>query len=203
MKRGTLLVLLFLGPECLAELPLRQDKRPHFTLAVCDQVGLNSEVLALARQQTEEIFRHAEVDVTWIDLDRRSQCTMVPGAPNHFAIVILPHGPDNAVTPDAMGSAPSRAGAFPRAYIFYNWVRMMVDIVERKDLTTIGQGIMLGHAIAHELGHLLMPERTHSLAGIMSTRWDRRHWDDAVAGRLLFQKAEAKAMRTNLLARQR
>src|SRR5262249_30251138 len=68
----------------------------------------------------------------------------------------------------------------------------MVDIVERKDLTTIGQGIMLGHAIAHELGHLLMPERTHSLAGIMSTRWDRRHWDDAVAGRLLFKKRRRK-----------
>ena len=203
MKHPTLLVLLFLARQCLAEQLPQEDKRPHLTLAVCDQVGLNSEVLALARQHTKEIFRRAEVNVTWIDLDRRSQCTMAPDTPDHFTIVILPHAPDNAVTPDAMGSAPSRTGAFPRAYIFYNWVRMMVDIVERKGLATIGQGIVLGHAVAHELGHLLMPERTHSLRGIMSTRWYRRHWDDAVAGRLLFQKAEAKAMRTNLLARQR
>jgi hypothetical protein len=195
--------MLFLGAQHLfAQLP-HENGRPHFILAVCDQVGLNSKILTLARQQTVMIFRSAEVDVTWIDLDRGSQCAIAPSKLDRFVVVILPQAPDNAATPDAMGFAPSRAGAFPRAYVFYNWVRTMVAILEQHNAATFGQGIVLAHAIAHELGHLLLPERTHALTGIMSTAWDRRQWEDAGAGRLLFHKAEAKAMRNNLLARRR
>jgi hypothetical protein len=203
VKGTTLLVILFLAAQVsFAQLP-NEHGRPHFMLAVCDQVGLNSGILALARQQTVIIFRRAEVDVTWIDLDPDARCAITPNQPASFVVVILPQAPPNAATPDAMGFAPSRTGAFPRAYVFYNWVGTMVAILEDYNATTTGQGIVLGHAIAHELGHLLLPERTHSLTGIMSTAWHRRHWEDAVAGRLLFHKAEAKAMGNNLLARRR
>jgi hypothetical protein len=173
-------------------------QRPYFTVAVCDQVTLSSQILASARQQSIDIFRKAGVDVTWIDLDVGSKCAVPAGIRNCFVMVILPKAPKDAASPEAMGHAPNRTGWIPRAYVFYNWVQIMVDIVERKHFAEEGRGILLGHAIAHELGHLLLPERPHSLRGIMSTEWHYSHWEDAVAGRLLFNDAEAKAIRGEL-----
>jgi hypothetical protein len=204
VKRGILLALvlefLLFGRQYSWGQFTEQQERPHFTLAVCDQVGLSPEIVTSARRQTLEIFNRAEVKVTWIDLDRRSKCSIPPSVHKHFVVVILPRAPKDSASPEAMGLTPSPTGSFPRAYVFYNWVRMMVDIVQR-NLGERGQGVILGHAIAHELGHLLMPSLPHSLRGIMSTEWHYSQWEDAVAGRLLFNDAEAKAIRTELQAR--
>lgn len=61
---------------------------------------------------------------------------------------------------------------------------------------------LLGYAIAHEVGHLLLGTTDHSTAGLM-----RAHWlipevqRDDVASDWSFAKDEASAMRLNLIAR--
>jgi len=57
---------------------------------------------------------------------------------------------------------------------------------------------VLGHALAHEIGHLLLPVGSHSQAGIMRERLSSEDWRAAEMGRLLFAKKEAKAMRAGL-----
>jgi hypothetical protein len=59
-------------------------------------------------------------------------------------------------------------------------------------------GIILGHAIAHELGHLLMPGQPHSNEGLMRAEWGYRQAEDAIGGRLLFQPAHAGLIRSRL-----
>jgi len=53
-------------------------------------------------------------------------------------------------------------------------------------------GLVLGHVIAHELGHLLLRRATHSIAGLMRSTLDLQL---AQQGRLLFTALEAQAIR--------
>ena len=59
---------------------------------------------------------------------------------------------------------------------------------------------MLGHVMAHELGHLLLPHGAHSLAGVMRGAWDGTQAKQATLGRLTFTSAEAALIRDRLSA---
>ena len=61
-------------------------------------------------------------------------------------------------------------------------------------------GIVLGHAIAHELGHLLIPGDAHG-NGIMRPYWAYREWQQALGGTLLFGPGPARAIRETLQPR--
>ncbi len=63
----------------------------------------------------------------------------------------------------------------------------------------------LGHAIAHEIGHLLLGPNAHSSSGIMMAHWGKKELRQIATGQqgLLFSKEQAKRLRISLSARQR
>ena len=63
--------------------------------------------------------------------------------------------------------------------------------------------VILGHLMAHELGHLLLGTASHSVTGIMHIPWSGAELGGAAQGRLLFAREEATRMRVNLAARLR
>ena len=65
------------------------------------------------------------------------------------------------------GCAVHTAGGNLVAYAFYHRVR---DLAHRYDVSTEQ---VLACAIAHELGHLLLPVRGHSADGLMRACWSR------------------------------
>ena len=60
---------------------------------------------------------------------------------------------------------------------------------------------LLGHAIAHEIGHLLLNSSAHSPAGIMRARWNTKDLLRAARGDLLFNALQAESMRGEVLRR--
>jgi hypothetical protein len=60
------------------------------------------------------------------------------------------------------------------------------------------QGIILGHVIAHEIGHILLGPGSHSETGIMSFPWGRKQLVDASRGLLRFTPEEARNMLSKL-----
>jgi hypothetical protein len=60
---------------------------------------------------------------------------------------------------------------------------------------------VLGHLMAHELGHLLLASPTHSSKGIMRPRWSEADLRLAMSGGLLFNAKQAKRMASNVRAR--
>ena len=62
-------------------------------------------------------------------------------------------------------------------------------------------GAVLGHTIAHEVGHLLLPRGTHGPAGLMRATWRMEDMRDAAQGHLGFSPAEAAIIRARLAAR--
>ena len=59
---------------------------------------------------------------------------------------------------------------------------------------------LLGHVIAHEMGHLLLPYGAHALAGVMRPEWDRAQVRHAAEGLLTFTPDQAALIRERLQA---
>lgn len=152
-----------------------QDGRPHMILLVCDQVGIGAENRLAARTQTVRIFGAVDVEVVWIETIGNSRPCSIAGLDRYFTLVISPRAPRGWTTVDAMGFAPLRTGPRPRAYIFFDQVKIFLVSFNTQNLKTAA-GIVLGHAIAHELGHVLIPGEAHG-RGIMSPGWSYREWD--------------------------
>jgi hypothetical protein len=60
---------------------------------------------------------------------------------------------------------------------------------------------ILGHVIAHELGHIFLASSTHSRRGIMRPQWADADLRLALSGGLLFNSQQAKRIASNLKAR--
>ncbi len=61
--------------------------------------------------------------------------------------------------------------------------------------------VILGVAIAHEIGHLLLGRDAHSPTGIMRGRWDRAQLQRALWGRQLFSPDQSTRIRVAMEAR--
>ena len=57
---------------------------------------------------------------------------------------------------------------------------------------------ILALAMAHEIGHLLLPYPGHSSTGVMVGDWDREGLRAIAGGSLQFTPAQASAMRTKI-----
>jgi hypothetical protein len=61
--------------------------------------------------------------------------------------------------------------------------------------------VILGDAIAHEIGHLLLEPRAHSPTGIMRSQWDRAQLQLALTGRQRFTPEQSATIRAAMEAR--
>jgi hypothetical protein len=59
-------------------------------------------------------------------------------------------------------------------------------------------GKVLGHAMAHEIGHVLLGTDAHSVGGLMKARWGRADWLAVAAGHLRIAPEDGERMRSGL-----
>jgi hypothetical protein len=72
------------------------------------------------------------------------------------------------------------------------------DRVQQISRQTANEGTVLGHAIAHELGHLLLGVDAHSPEGLMRAHWTPRDLDFAAQGKLLLLDGEKQKIQRNI-----
>src|SRR5262249_38908584 len=106
-------------------------------------------------------------------------------------VVILPNetGVLRRASDTVMGAALRTAGGSRVIYVFYERVRAEA---ERYDVST---ALVLACAMAHELGHLLLPAPGHSRDGLMRPCWTRDDFQRASQGTLRFSSEQAKQIR--------
>src|SRR5262245_17762046 len=167
-------------------------------IAVCDRVGIDAKTLQAAETSATYVFQRAGLDVRWLN---GGDCSVLPVGP-YVLVVIDELPPQGWATPDAMGLAVVHSENHRRAYVFYSRVREFAAFKTSRGFTQ-AESIALGHVIAHEVGHLLIPAAPHSARGILRSRWRLRDWEQAASGHLLFQPDQVRLIRRTLEYRDR
>jgi len=203
-------LVLVVGLTGLAQ-PAAADPTP--TLAIVLQVSGHGSVpphiVTRAKTEVTRIYRDTGVTVVWIDAASSASgpdLLQSPAASNPgFALVILPREMTTQLTvaTEALGGAagtPEHRGRM--AYVFYHRVeyiaRAYLNTSRKRATDNIDNVIVLAHAMAHEIGHLLLPYG-HSATGLMRAKWDEKDLRLAVHGQLNFTAEEAELIRTRLL----
>jgi hypothetical protein len=153
-----------------------------------DDVGVQGDALERAKREAVAVYDRSKITLEWIDAGASPSQTII------VRIIAKPIGRKSR-NPAVLGIAPgSRETRGKLAFVFYERIQ---DFSEGLALDI---ALMLGHAIAHELGHLLLPYDAHSFSGVMRGAWDRTQALAAKSGRLTFNPGQARLIRQRLEA---
>ena len=162
------------------------SEKATVTMWVLNQANVSPEVLLRAQAETARIYNGAGVAVLWRNT----------GAPGCFIVNVVsnPLNGTGEITSDGvMGMAPGTGKAVGmHAWAFYASIQSFAA------LHGLDAGLLLGHVIAHEIGHLLLRNNSHSQAGVMRAGWDRLQVTRAAARALTFTSQEAALIRSRL-----
>jgi hypothetical protein len=84
---------------------------------------------------------------------------------------------------------------------FGKYCGVFYDRVRQLSSQSLNEAEVRGHAMAHELGHLLLGINAHSTDGLMSAHWTPRELALAAQGKLLFGDAERRRIGENISKR--
>ena len=137
-------------------------------LHVTNRAGIGSADLAVAEAEADRVFAAIGVRTVWQDTvapaEHRESSAL------HLSVVLL--SPEmvqrrarEGVGADVLGSANKAAGW---AYIFAERITALAA------RTHSDARVLLGRVMAHEIGHLVLPDAGHGNRGIMASGIDRR-----------------------------
>jgi hypothetical protein len=170
---------------------------PAISVSIYDDVQLSPRVLAEAEDETARVYQKAGITISWIECKSSKtdsapdlRCQDPPSA-MHLNLRILPH------------ASKSGDGIFGVAFLSAEGTGAYSDVsynsAEELDRDWhVGLARVLGHVMAHELGHLLLGSNAHSRQGIMCPSWHGGELRLASMGALLFSQEQAQFMRERL-----
>jgi hypothetical protein len=181
-------------------------KELPITVSVHNDVGIPLGILLHAESEASRIFRESGLEIRWLN------CSPAPAPPENLQNSLNSRDPGQCTTADfpshlqlriakhslnlnefAMGiSYLSADGIGCNADLFYDRAKA-INETSRVNVSTI-----LGHGIAHELGHLLLGTNSHAPMGLMRARWQPADLARASQGHLLFSPLESLEMRNKL-----
>jgi hypothetical protein len=155
------------------------------------------------KESASQVFMHSGIEIDWISCE--------PGPKEDSAVCPNPEGlvgrtvvfvrlVDAPVQPKhernqfqrtLLGRANHHSSSVA---IFYN----TACAIEQNAPRVVTRGQILGHGVAHEMGHLLLGSDAHSLVGIMKENYDRDDLSAMGGGRLLFTAAESRSLRVRV-----
>jgi hypothetical protein len=167
--------------------------------------GVSAEVLARAEQETARIYQHLGVEMEWRhclrtaeELETKTICDL-PTTSTKFTLRLL--------SKEMAQRFPVHDDIFGFALLSINGGLGVVANVFADRAREIATGeetraVILGHLIAHELGHLLLGEAEHPAgAGIMHTPWQTKELDQIKRGVMYFLPGQTERIRAQVLAR--
>ncbi len=211
---GLAIVLAFLvaSPSSFAD-----DQRPNvvdgdlrITVRIYDYAHVSRGILMAAEAEATEILRKAGIETVWAECSVREERSQIDPAcqrefgPTDLHLIMLARAMAKRLDfRDAeLGRAPAPTEIAPGSYgrVFYVFYDRVNRLVEGRD---ISEAQILGHAIAHEIGHVLLPVLGHTSTGVMRARWSGKDLQSVARGNLHFAPEEAQQLRAAVRARTR
>jgi len=180
----------------------RAADRQTVVIYVYDLAGVSSRTLNQATEGAGRILASAGVEAVWqvgpADASEAHACDMRvtshgtssrrPASRDHLVLRLVRDYPERSL-PGALGYSLPDARFGVHATVFYD---RMETVSKTGDVSL---STMLGHAIAHEIGHVLLGTIDHSPSGIMKARWETADYRQAEMGLMKFTAREGEAIR--------
>ncbi len=177
----------------------------RITVGVYDYAHVMPGTLRQAEEEATRIFHLARVELEWLDCPTSvEEASKYPACEPPLGAMAV----DLRILPRSMAlrlrssreqlgfalpsAHPGRASA---AWVFYGRVE---ELAASKDAS---RSQILGIAIAHEIGHLLLGPDHHSARGIMRANWGRRDLQEAARGQQFFTSKQGERIRAEVRAR--
>ena len=157
-----------------------------------------------AEREVARIFREVGIEISWVNCPlTEAELGLYPACLQPAESLIF----DMNVVPRFMAMRASmpetslgftsltKEGRASVATVFYDSVK------EVAEPTVPALTAILAYAMAHELGHLLLPNSGHSSGGIMRARWTPEDLRNAVYGKLFFTSGQGESMRSGVRRR--
>jgi len=166
--------------------------------------GYSPKTITGAQAIASQIFHRDGIELSWVDcslLQDGTSASLGCTAPFEPTTIILRLVPTSPATKlrfgrDTLGiAAQAEEGTFASASVFHD----RIDQLAKGWL--VPSAVVLGHAMAHEVGHLLLGARSHSPSGLMRERWSRRDLTKAGEGNLRFNSRQAETIRAQVRER--
>jgi hypothetical protein len=152
-----------------------------------------------AEDYATQIFKHSGAEISWRNTGSSTE-TDIPVPPVVEVIIVIRAQATQPLirNPDPMGTEVSNS----LADVFYDRVRSFASTVAlTASFPPLAEPAVLGHVIAHELGHLML--LPHSSAGIMRARWNANDFWRPGTIDLFFTEEESQRLRAELIRRTR
>jgi len=208
-KTGLSLSLILLADVAGSAKPLSlsEDKTGpslRLNVRVFNYAQVLPQTWNLAQEVATRIFYRTGIETHWLQCSLSSEGRLTPFVceqPMEPSDLVLRLVPVSAATRAQFGHATLGIAAQPEkgtsgsASVFYNRVEQLA----RGGAASVA--VILGHAAAHEIGHLLLGSNSHSALGLMRASWSRQDLQNAAAGDLLFTPEQAEAVKACALSR--
>jgi len=163
-----------------------EERTPALTVKLRNDANVIHHVLTPAREIVRQMFGAAGVDVVW------------EGASMVMVVLSDREPAELSSRVDVLGFATgTRNGRGRVAYV------VMPRVREFTRAQPLNEAVLLGAAIAHEIGHLLLPHDSHSATGLMQPTFALHDVTRARFGRLGFTAAQAISIRSTIDERRR
>ncbi len=189
-----------------ADLPKMGDESTaQITVHVSNRVHMPADKLAQTEFVTTQILQQVGVQVVWLDCTITGANAELPPACDRrlkqadllldFVYEIRSLSPNMKEETLGFALVPGNGEQGNLAYISLQRARYAA----RECATSLE--IILGLAVAHEIGHLLMGSGDHARSGVMRARWDVKDLILAAKGDLRFTDDEVKKLHDGGVAR--
>jgi hypothetical protein len=194
MKLSAITTTLGLGSVLFGSLPVLaasgQGNLIQLRVSVFNSSPISSSTIERAEGEAGRVLHHVGVEVIWLNCPQDIQQEASLGRcseaafPSHLHLRILRVSRGLKVSTVGISfSAEDGQGCY--ADLFYEPIQKL------QEDTRVSPSVILGHAMAHELGHLLLGTNSHSSNGLMKAHWTREDLTNASKGNLRFSLEQA------------
>jgi hypothetical protein len=214
-RTNVALGLLMIGGLCgMTQKSAAQESRLIFTVHVSNFAAIDSKTFVDAEAFATAIFRKSGVEARCVTALGQSgekleeTDAQKPFTLSHLRLSILPRVMADrfGMRDTVMGLAPGSGANRRQTYVFYAKVEALAQHPGSVDLAgpqyyNVTKALILGHLMAHEIGHILLNLEIHTATGIMRGDWNMKDLLDAASGRLVFSTQQAEVIRTDVARR--
>jgi hypothetical protein len=181
-----------------------EQHNPEITLRMYNY-AVSRGLLARAEDEASAILNQAGLGVAWVDcplsisdLVNYPACQEPMGTADFVVKILSARGADQfLMNQEVMGQALqcARDQIGCSVYIFHR------DLQEEARNAGATESQLLGHALAHEIGHLVLGPNSHTAIGVMRAQWRHQDLQTIAKAYLFFTDQQSRRIRGEVAVR--